>query len=148
MTLNKHTCFEFMEGPIPSPLVADWLQKGNAHHDAGAYSVFMGQVRNDVIDNKTVRSIDYSANKILAEEVMTKIFQDSETAYNSKLIHVVHSLGEVSKGEICLLVLVVCKHRKESFSACEYIVERLKKELPVWGKEIFEDDSHIWKVNK
>jgi molybdopterin synthase catalytic subunit len=44
-------------------------------------------------------------------------------------------------------VFTSSKHRKDAIAACEYLVERIKAEVPVWGKEIFEDDSHAWKVN-
>lgn len=144
-----HTnCFELLDGNISVSKTTQVLQQGTQFPDSGAYSVFMGQVRNDVIENKTVRAIHYTANVEMAKQVMTGILNDAYNEFNTNFVHVLHSLGEVSKGEISLLVMVVCGHRKESFKACEYIVERLKKELPVWGQEIFEDNTHTWKINK
>ena len=63
-------------------------------------------------------------------------------------MHVYHSIGKVAAGEICLFVLTSSVHRKLAIAACEELVEKIKAELPVWGKEIFEDNSHQWKVNK
>jgi len=63
-------------------------------------------------------------------------------------MHVYHSLGKVVAGEICLFVFTSGAHRNEAIDACEETVERLKAELPIWGKEIFEDETHQWKVNK
>jgi molybdopterin synthase catalytic subunit len=63
-------------------------------------------------------------------------------------MHIHHSLGEVLAGEICLFVFTSAPHRKAAIEACTYIVERIKAEVPIWGKEIFEDESFIWKVNK
>lgn len=140
--------FTFINGAIPAPVITETLQNGSRFHDAGAYSVFMGQVRNDTIENKVVRAIRYTANEKMANQVMAEILHDANKEFQTRFVHVIHSLGDVSKGEICLLVMVVCGHRKESFRACEYIVERLKKELPVWGQEIFEDNTHTWKINK
>jgi molybdopterin synthase catalytic subunit len=62
-------------------------------------------------------------------------------------MHVYHSLGEVKVGEICLFVFVSSPHRKEVFEALHHLVERIKKELPVFGKELLEDSSYSWKVN-
>jgi len=56
-------------------------------------------------------------------------------------------LGTVNAGEICLFVFVSSPHRKIVFESLEYIVEEIKANVPVFGKEIFEDDSHQWKVN-
>ena len=62
-------------------------------------------------------------------------------------MHIYHSLGEVKVGEICLFVFVSSPRRKEVFKALEYLVERIKSEAPIFGKELFEDETHQWKVN-
>jgi len=56
-------------------------------------------------------------------------------------------LGTVNAGEICLFVFVSSPHRKIVFESLEYIVEEIKANVPVFGKEIFEDSSHQWKKN-
>ena len=63
-------------------------------------------------------------------------------------MHIYHSLGKVSTGEICLFVFTSSAHRKEAMDACRYLVEEIKVKVPVIGKEIFEDNSHVWKENK
>jgi molybdopterin synthase catalytic subunit len=62
-------------------------------------------------------------------------------------MHVYHSLGPVKAGEISLFVFTSSPHRKAAIDACEEVVERIKKELPVWGREVFEDASFQWKKN-
>jgi molybdopterin synthase catalytic subunit len=62
-------------------------------------------------------------------------------------MHIYHSLGEVKVGEICLFVFTSSKHRKAAMQACDELVERIKAELPVWGKEILDSEGHEWKVN-
>ena len=143
---NKNQ-FVFTEGPIGSDAISAAIQEGSAHHDAGAYSVFIGQVRSDVIEGKIVKTIRYTSNTEMAEKVMNDIISEAGKKFDLKKAKVIHSLGDVSKGEICLFVMAVCGHRRESFKAIEFIVEQLKKELPVWGQEIFEDNSHTWKIN-
>ena len=62
-------------------------------------------------------------------------------------MHIYHSLGIVQAGDICLFVFVSSPRRNVVFKALEYIVEAIKADVPVFGKEIFEDDTHQWKVN-
>ena len=62
-------------------------------------------------------------------------------------MQIYHSLGEVKVGEICLFVFVSSPRRKEVFKALEYVVEEIKADVPVFGKELFEDNTHQWKVN-
>lgn len=147
MDSRKLYLFRFHQGEIPLHEISELINAGSHLIDAGAYNIFLGQVRNDLKEEGKVVSIDYTANEIIAVEVMQKIMKDARTKFDVKSINVVHSLGNVPFGNICLVVYVVCKHRKESFKACEYLVERLKKELPVWGKEIIENNTHTWKIN-
>ena len=63
-------------------------------------------------------------------------------------MHIYHSMGRVKVGEICLFVFVSSPHRKEVFEALQYVVEEIKAQVPVFGKEVFEDESYQWKVNK
>ena len=63
-------------------------------------------------------------------------------------MHVHHSLGIVKAGEISLFVFASSPHRKAAIEACNETVERIKKELPVWGKELFENENYQWKENK
>ena len=63
-------------------------------------------------------------------------------------MHIYHSIGKVKAGEICLFFFVSSKHRASAFDACRYIVEEIKANVPIWGKEIFEDETFVWKENK
>ena len=62
-------------------------------------------------------------------------------------MHIYHSLGEIKVGEICLFVFTSSKHRKADMQACDELVERIKAELPIWGKEILDSSATQWKVN-
>jgi molybdopterin synthase catalytic subunit len=105
-------------------------------------------VRGDLIEGKQVTSIDYTANVDMALEKMHEIREAIIEKYDLTCMHVHHSLGKVSAGEICLFVFTSSKHRKAAIDACEETVERIKSELPIWGKELFEDESYQWKVNQ
>jgi molybdopterin synthase catalytic subunit len=138
----------FVQGPIVASFIADSIQKHSTKTDIGGHSIFLGQVRADVIDGKTISSIDYTTYKEMAIEKMHTIREDIFAKYPLTCMHVYHSLGNVAAGEICLFVFTSSSHRKAAIAACEETVERLKAELPIWGKELFEDETYQWKENK
>lgn len=138
----------FTQGAIPAAFIADSIQKHSTKTDIGAHSIFLGQVRADEIDGKTVAGIDYTTYGEMALEKMHEIREDLFAKYNLTCMHVHHSLGLVAAGEICLFVFTSSKHRRMAIDACSELVERIKAELPVWGKEIFADETHQWKVNQ
>lgn len=136
------------EGAISPLFIGESIAKHSTKKEIGAHSIFLGQVRNDEIDSKAVKAIDYSAYHEMAEEKFHEIREDAFVKYSLTCMHIYHSLGKVMAGEISLFVFTSSKHRKDAMDACTYIVNRVKEEVPVWGKEIFEDDSFVWKENK
>jgi len=137
----------FVEGPIPSGFIGESIQKHSTKTGIGGHSIFLGQVRADNIDGKLVEAIEYTCYLELALEKMHEIREAIFAKYPLTCMHVYHSLGKVNTGEICLFIFTSAAHRKEAIDACSEIVERLKKELPIWGKEIFADQTHQWKTN-
>ena len=138
----------FVQGPIPASFIADSIQKHNTKTEIGAHSIFLGQVRADLIDGKKVASIEYTTYEEMALEKMHLIREEIFSKYDLTCMHVHHSLGKVGAGGINLFVFTSSPHRKAAIDACEEVVERIKKELPVWGKELFEDETYQWKENK
>lgn len=138
----------FVQGAISAGFVGENIQKHSTKTDIGAHSIFLGQVRADTMLNKTVAAIDYTAYKEMALEKMDEIRSTIFEKYELTCMHVYHSLGTVAAGEICLFVFTSSKHRKTAIDACSETVELIKSDLPVWGKEIFDDDSYIWKTNQ
>lgn len=138
----------FVQGAVSASFIADSIQKHSSKTDIGAHSIFLGQVRSDVPDGKTVSAIEYTAYEPMALEQMHVIREAIFETYPLTCMHVYHSLGTVKAGEISLFVFTSSKHRKAAIDACEEVVERIKKELPVWGKELFEDASYQWKENR
>jgi len=138
----------FVQGAIAASFIADSIQKHSDKTGIGAHSIFLGQVRADIIDEKKVIAIEYTTYEEMALEKMHAIREEIFSTYPLTCMHIYHSLGKINTGEICLFVFTSSAHRKAATDACNEIVERIKKELPVWGKEIFEDETHQWKVNK
>ena len=137
----------FIEGAIHPTFISDSIAKHSSKKDIGAHSIFLGQIRQDVIDDATVQAIEYTAYETMALDKMHEIREAVFSKYDLTCMHVYHSLGVVNAGEICLFVFTSSKHRTVAMEACNEIVERVKAELPIWGKEIFNDESHQWKVN-
>ncbi|MDI1356008.1 MAG: molybdenum cofactor biosynthesis protein MoaE [bacterium] len=136
-----------MQGPIPASFIANSIAKHSSKTNIGAHSIFLGQVRTDVVENKTVLAIEYSAYAEMAEEKFYHIRESAFKKYDLICMHIYHSVGVVKAGEMSLFVFVSSAHRAAAFEACREIVEQIKKEVPVWGKEMFEDETHVWKTN-
>jgi molybdopterin synthase catalytic subunit len=138
----------FVQGAIATQFIAESIQKHSTKTNIGGHSIFLGQVRSDAINHKTVTAIEYTAYEKMALEKMHQIREAIFEKYELICLHVYHSLGIVKAGEICLFVFTSAEHREAAITACKEIVERIKSELPVWGKEILEDASYQWKENK
>ena len=138
----------FVNGAITAAFIGDSIQRHSSKTGIGGHSIFLGQVRADVIDNKKVAAIVYTAYEEMANEKMQLIREAIFEKYQLTCMHVHHSLGKIAAGEICLFVFASAPHRKAAIAACEETVERIKAELPVWGKEIMEDETYQWKINQ
>ena len=138
----------FIQGPIAATFIGDSIHKHSSKTEIGGHSIFLGQVRVDVIDDKNVLAIEYTTYEEMALEKMHTIREEIFAKYDLTCMHVYHSLGKVKAGEISLFVFTSSAHRKAAIDACSETVERIKTELPVWGKELFIDETHHWKVNK
>ncbi|PTT77773.1 MULTISPECIES: molybdenum cofactor biosynthesis protein MoaE [unclassified Chryseobacterium] len=138
----------FQNSPVSPLFIAESITKHSAKTEIGAHQIFLGQIRADEIEGKTVKAIEYTAYEDLALSQMVAIREEIFAKYKLTCMHIHHSLGIVNAGEICLFVFTSSKHRKEATSACNEVVERIKNELPIWGREIFEDETHQWKTNQ
>jgi len=133
-------------GPVSQMLISKLVEKMSHKTDSGGHSIFLGQVRADEIGGKKVKAIEYSAYAELVSIEAEKIKKTILSEFSDvRSIDIIHSTGVVNAGEISLLVFVSAGHRLQSMQACGKTVELIKEKLPVWKKEIFEDDSHIWK---
>lgn len=137
----------FKEGAISSEFIATSIAKHQSKTNIGVHNIFLGQVRADEIDKKIVSAIEYTAYEEMANTKFHEIRETAFKKFNLTCMHIYHSVGIVGVGEICMFVFVSSKRRKEVFKAIEFIVEEIKANVPVFGKEIFEDKTHQWKVN-
>jgi molybdopterin synthase catalytic subunit len=144
-TKKRHQVF--MQGAVSPLFIADSIAKHSNKTNIGAHSIFLGQVRKDEINGKSVQAIIYSAYEEMAENEFHKIREAAFVKYPLTCMHIHHSLGQVNAGEISLFVFVSSVHREAVFSACSEIIEQIKTQVPIWGKEMLEDGSFVWKAN-
>lgn len=147
MTTDKPKKSSFIEGPISSTFIGDSIAKHQSKTTIGAHQIFLGQVRADEMEGKKVIAIDYSAYETMAENSFYEIREAAFAQYELTCLHIYHSLGVVKAGEICLFVFVSAPRRKVTYEALEFLVEAIKEKAPIFGKEIFEDETHTWKKN-
>lgn len=138
----------FTQGPISPAFVAESIAKHNSQTGIGAHSIFLGQVRADQQGEQQVAGIEYTTYEPMALERMHEIREDIFARYALTCMHVHHSLGLVRTGEVSLFVFTSAPHRRAAIDACNEVVEAIKASLPVWGKEIFDNQDTRWKENR
>lgn len=137
----------FIQGPISSEFIGQSIAKHQSKHTIGAHNIFLGQVRADEMDGNIVTAIEYSAYEEMANEAMDAIRKRAFAQFDLICMHIYHSLGEVKAGEICLFVFVSATRRKQVYEATETIVNWIKTDVPIFGKELFENSTFTWKKN-
>ena len=138
----------FVDGAITPEKIATSIAHHQVKTNIGAHDIFLGQVRADVIEEKEVIAIDYSCYEEMANQTFHEIREAAFEKYDLTCMHIYHSKGVVKTGEICLFVFTSSAHRKDAMDACGYLVEEIKAKVPVFGKELFSDNTHVWKKNK
>jgi molybdopterin synthase catalytic subunit len=137
----------FIQGQITADFIGNSIAKHQTKTTIGAHNIFLGQVRADVIEGKTVTAIEYSAYEEMVEKTFFEIREAAFAKYELTCMHIYHSLGRVEAGEICLFVFVSSPRRKVVYEALEFLVEEIKEKTAIFGKEIFEDETYTWKKN-
>jgi molybdopterin synthase catalytic subunit len=102
--------------------------------------VFVGTVRND----GDVTGIEYSAYEAMAIEEIARIVSDAEAQWPDVRVMLQHRLGLIPVGEASIAIAAAAPHRAEAFAACRFVIEEVKKRLPVWKKEVRADGSAAW----
>jgi len=144
---KKKRVFVFIEGEITSNFIANAIAKHQTKTEIGAHNIFLGQVRKDNVDNQIVSAIEFSCYQEMADKKLQTIREDTFEKFNLSSMHIYHSLGRVNVGEVCFFVFVSAPHRPQVYEATEYVVNRVKEEVPIFGKELFETGAYQWKTN-
>lgn len=109
----------------------------------GAVLLFLGVVRNHA-DGRSVRGMHYEAYEAMASGVLREIAGEAAEKLGTDRLSVVHRTGELAIGEVSVAIAVSSPHRAESYEASRYVIEEIKKRLPVWKKERYVDGDASW----
>lgn len=137
----------FQQGAILPDFVADSIAKHQSKTGIGAHDIFLGQVRADIVEGNEVKAIEFTAYEDMANQKAHDVKEAAIEKFGLSCMHIHHSIGVVPVGGICIFVFVSAPHRKSVFEALKWSVNALKADVPIFGKELFEDDSYQWKVN-
>jgi molybdopterin synthase catalytic subunit len=113
----------------------------------GAVATFMGTVRaGDPRDGDTreVVGLDYSAYDSMANREMGEILREALALAEGAEIVAVHRTGSLAVGDVCVMIAAAHAHRAPAFDACRYVIEEIKKRVPIWKRERYRDGSAEW----
>jgi len=108
----------------------------------GAVCVFDGIVRDNTRGRRTLY-LDYEAYREMALEQMRGLTAEAVARFGVRDVAMVHRLGRLMVGETSVLIVVASAHRAAAFDACRWLIDSLKKTVPIWKKETFADGS-VW----
>lgn len=131
--------FEFTRAPIDGAR----LRAGLADPACGGFAVFEGWVRNEN-DGEPVRHLEYEAFEALAVREGERILGEARARFGVTRAACVHRLGDLAIGEVAVWVGVGAPHRDEAFRACRYVIDEVKRRVPIWKKEHYESGDSGW----
>jgi MoaE-MoaD fusion protein len=124
------------------PIDLQEIKEELEHPEDGAALLFEGVVRNNTRGRKTLY-LDYEAYESMALNEMEKLAQAALERFKVRDVCLVHRLGRLQIGETSVLIGVGAAHRAAAFEACRWLIDTLKKTVPIWKKEYFEDGA-VW----
>ncbi|AFL89447.1 molybdopterin converting factor, large subunit [Terriglobus roseus DSM 18391] len=129
---------ELTHDVIDSKAITDALKAG----EDGAVTVFDGIVRNNTRGRETLH-LDYTAYDAMALEQMRALAAAAVEKFGVRDVAIVHRLGRLEVGETSILIAVASAHRGVTFEACRWLIDTLKKQVPIWKREVFVDGA-VW----
>jgi len=127
---------------VREPINIKEIKASLEHPEDGAAVFFDGVVRNNTRGRRTLY-LDYEAYESMALSEMEKLAQAALERFKVRDVGLVHRLGRLQVGETSILIGVASAHRAAAFEACRWLIDTLKKTVPIWKKEYFEDGA-VW----
>ena len=128
---------------VDTPLEPTDLLREVAAPGHGATVLFVGTVRNQH-DGKPVRGIEYTTYRTMAEERLRAIERELAAAHGAR-IRIAHRVGELEVGEASLVIAISAPHRAAAYDANREALERIKREVPIWKRELYADGGTAWR---
>jgi molybdopterin synthase catalytic subunit len=124
---------------VDRPLSLEEVVEAVRAPEAGGIVTFTGTVRGETRGRRVVR-LEYEAYRPMAEKVLARIAEEVGASHGARLA-VVHRVGVLEPGDAAVVIAAAAPHRTPAFRACEECLERLKREVPIWKREVFQDGS-------
>lgn len=125
------------------PIRADEAAKQLIDHEAGALVTFEGRVR-DRNGGRSVKGLDYEAFEPLAEKEGCRIVAEARENFPVLSVTCMHRTGSLALGDLAVWIAVTARHRDAAFDACRYIIDEVKKRVPIWKKEYYSEGDSGW----
>lgn len=135
----KNAWVEITEEPLPVEEADDLLRDPAC----GAVSLFVGTTRQFTDGRETLR-LEYEAYEPMALREIHRLADSCADRWDVRRLVVLHRLGVIPITEASVVIGVATPHREDSFSACRFLIDALKQQVPIWKKEIFADGSTEW----
>lgn len=136
--VGRPSCTKIVREAIDTQQVVGALKRG----EDGAALVFEGIVRNQTRGRKTLY-LEYEAYEQMAAVQLENLAAESLEKFQVREVAIVHRLGRLEIGETSVLIAVASAHRAAAFEACRWLIDTLKRTVPIWKKEFFEDGA-VW----
>ncbi len=111
----------------------------------GGICTFEGATRADTdATHGAIARLDYEAYDGMARRQMQRLAEEALEQWGPGRVAMVHRTGAVLPGEISVMIAVACGHRDGAFAACRWLIDTLKRDVPIWKRDIYEDGSKRW----
>jgi molybdopterin synthase catalytic subunit len=128
---------------VGQPIDLAGLLAGGHHPAAGAVVLFSGEVR-ESNNGREVTFLEYEAHVPLAEKMIAEILAGAKERWNLSVAIAQHRVGRVEIGETAVVVITASAHRSEAYTANRYVIDRIKREAPIWKCEHYRDGTKEW----
>lgn len=123
-------------GMVPAPVSICAI---NWPGECGAESVFLGRTRREThAEFGELLRLEYEAYGPMADTMLRDMADAAATRFGCRAVRVAHATGVVNPGEASVVIQVATPHRGEAFAACRYLIDRIKHELPIWKREVWQ----------
>lgn len=127
----------------PEPIAPEDVLRRVGSDEDGAMILFVGTVRNHA-DGRSVSGMTYEAYTSMADAVLAELASEAAERFGTDRLAVAHRTGSLRLGEVSVAIAVSTPHRAESYDASRYVIEEIKKRLPVWKHEHYVEGDSDW----
>ena len=120
------------------------LNQWASRDGCGAVVTFIGVVRADWDGRRAVQALFYDAYPEMAEPLIQRLANEARARWSLEGIGVQHRLGLVEVGQISVVVVVAAQHRDQAYAASQFLIERIKHDVPIWKREHYDDGTSQW----